>query len=63
MMGQRTSRFRQVDLTRALKGAVAAGIEVKRISIDAKGTIVLVIDAEKQDSDLSEYDLWKETYG
>ncbi len=38
--GART--FRQVDVTRALKGAVAAGIVVKRVEIERDGKIVVV---------------------
>lgn len=34
--------FKQRDVTRALKGAVAAGIGVKRVEIDRDGKIVIV---------------------
>jgi hypothetical protein len=34
--------FRQLDVTRALRAAVAAGIEVQRIEIHKDGKIVLV---------------------
>ena len=33
--------FRQGDVTRALKGAVKAGIDVQRIEIDRTGKIVI----------------------
>jgi hypothetical protein len=42
MMGRGPSTFRQTDLTRALKGTVAAGIEVSRVEIDKEGKIVIV---------------------
>jgi hypothetical protein len=35
--------FKQSDLTRAIKAAKAAGIEVTRIEIDPEGKIVVVI--------------------
>lgn len=35
--------FKQSDLTRAIKAAQAAGIEVSRIEIDREGKIVVVI--------------------
>ena len=36
------SKFRQHDLTRALKAAQAAGVEVARFEIEQDGKIVLV---------------------
>jgi len=41
-MSPRPAKFRQVDVTRALRGAKAAGLEVSRCEIDAQGKIVLV---------------------
>jgi hypothetical protein len=43
--------FRQKDLTRALRAAVAAGIAVQRIEIDKNGKITVV--AGMPDSDVS----------
>jgi len=40
----RLATFRQSDLTRAVKGAQAAGFDVKRIEIDRAGRIVLGSD-------------------
>lgn len=35
------AKFRQADVTRAVKGAQAAGIRVGRIQIDPRGQIVI----------------------
>ncbi len=45
--------FKQVDVTRALKGAVAAGVEVGRVEIEPDGKIVVWIkdDAVQGGSD------------
>jgi hypothetical protein len=37
----RPARFRQADVTRALKAARAAGIEVSKVEINADGGIVI----------------------
>ena len=47
-MSRRPSKFRQTDLTRALKGALAAGIEIERVEIDKDGKIVVVAGAPEQ---------------
>lgn len=44
MPSPRPSPFKQIDVTRAAKGALAAGLEVERIEIDAEGKIVIVFD-------------------
>lgn len=41
-MARRPSTFRQRDITRALRGAKAAGIQIHRVEIDRAGTIVIV---------------------
>lgn len=40
-MTRSASRFRQMDVTRALKGAQVAGVEPTRLEIDVSGKIVL----------------------
>jgi hypothetical protein len=41
-VSRRPSKFRQTDLTRALKGARALGIEIARFEIDNDGRIIVV---------------------
>jgi hypothetical protein len=41
-MSRKPSKFSQSDVTRALKGAVGAGIAVSRVEIDKEGTIVII---------------------
>jgi hypothetical protein len=41
-LSRRPCIFRQTDLTRAVKAALAAGIEIQRIEIDRDGKIVVV---------------------
>jgi hypothetical protein len=41
-VSRRPSKFRQTDLTRALKGARAAGVEIARVEIDNDGRIIVV---------------------
>jgi hypothetical protein len=50
--------FRQTDLTRALKGARAAGIEISRVEIDRDGRIVVVVAKREKDSGIVEYNEW-----
>jgi hypothetical protein len=41
-MSPRPAKFRQVDVTRALRAAKASGLEITRVEIDAEGKIVVV---------------------
>jgi hypothetical protein len=43
------STFRQKDVTRALRAAAAAGIEVRRVEIDKDGKIVVVTCKPKEE--------------
>ena len=56
-MSRRPCTFRQQDVTRALKAAVAAGVEIHRIEIDKAGKIVLVaVRAGQSQSQINEWD-------
>jgi hypothetical protein len=41
-MGRRSCTFRQQDVTRALRAALAAGLVVDKVEIDRVGKIVIV---------------------
>jgi hypothetical protein len=41
-LSRRPCPFRETDLKRALKGALAAGMEIARIEIDKDGRIIVV---------------------
>jgi hypothetical protein len=50
-MSRAPATFRQTDVTKALKAAVAAGLRVTGFEIDPQGKIRVVIDrTEAQDS-------------
>jgi hypothetical protein len=41
-MSRRASAFRQIDVSRACRGAAAAGVEISKVEIDTDGKIVIV---------------------
>jgi len=43
MSERRVSPFKQIDVTRVLKGAKAAGMDVAKVEIDKDGRIVVII--------------------
>lgn len=49
VMSRGPQRFRQVDVTKVLKAANAAGLDVKRVEIDRDGKIVVI--AGKSDAE------------
>jgi hypothetical protein len=52
--GQHT--FKQGDVTKALKGAVNAGLRVQRVEIDRQGKIVLVTSGTPSAATGNEWD-------
>jgi hypothetical protein len=55
-MSRRPSTFKQQDVTRALRAAVAAGIEVQRVEIAKDGRIVIVASPGAAASSLDDLD-------
>jgi hypothetical protein len=54
-----TSSFKQVDVTRALRAARAAGVEIDRVEIDsATGKIVIISKNDRGDERASDLDKW-----
>jgi hypothetical protein len=52
------SKFRQSELTRALKAALAAGLEVAAVEIDPSGKIVIMTGAKELASSANALDKW-----
>jgi Cys-tRNA synthase (O-phospho-L-seryl-tRNA:Cys-tRNA synthase) len=59
----RPAKFRQIDVTRALKAAKAAGVSISRCEIDAEGKIVIVSDVAHMATTVAPgrtaYERWK----
>ena len=55
-MSRAPSTFRQSDVTRAIKAAVAAGVEIQRVEIDPNGRIVIVTATEAERREVNEWD-------
>lgn len=49
-------RFKQSDVTRAFKGALAAGIAVRQVEIDPSGKIVILPEASSVKTAANEWD-------
>jgi hypothetical protein len=67
-MTRAASPFRQADVTRAIKGAVAAGVDIARVEIDRTGKIVIVtgkpLDATSPQDELNrELQEWEAGHG
>lgn len=54
----RRQTFRQADVSRALKGAKGAGLEILRVEIDQTGKIVIVSGQAVTDA-LDHHAAWK----
>jgi hypothetical protein len=57
-MSRRPALFRQMDVTNPIRGALKAGLPVRRVEIDAAGKIV-VICAEEAPKQLEMADGWE----
>lgn len=58
-MSRGPATFKQTDVTRALKGALAAGMNVGRVEIDREGRIVIVAPSQKPEPQ-GDLDRWLE---
>jgi hypothetical protein len=52
------SKFRQSDLTRALKAAISAGLQVASVEIDPSGKIIIMTGAKEPASPANALDKW-----
>lgn len=50
--------FKQADVTRAIKGAIAAGMKVARAEIDQTGRIIVFSPSDDPVKPSSELDRW-----
>ncbi|MCX2698356.1 hypothetical protein [Ochrobactrum chromiisoli] len=50
--------FKQADVTRAIKGAIAAGMKVARAEIDQTGKIIVFSPSEDALKPTNELDKW-----
>jgi len=55
---RRACTFRQIAVTRALKGVIKAGIQVARVEIGENGTITLTLGKPESQVEVSELDNW-----
>ena len=51
--------FRQADISRAVKGATAAGLVIGRVEIDQDGKIVVVSGEGRSKETTTPLDAWK----
>jgi len=58
-MPRTPASFKQGDVTRALRGAVAAGIQVARIEIDPRTGHIIILTPQVLGSPIAPYDAWK----
>lgn len=61
MSSNRRLRFKEADVSRALKGALKAGLDVGRVEIDASGRIVILPKGAVTES-ANELDKWVERH-
>lgn len=57
-MARGSSGCKQRDITRALKGARDAGLEISRFEVDPEGRIV-VVAGSAQEEPATDFDRWK----
>jgi hypothetical protein len=55
-MSRGAQSFKQGDVTKALKGAVNAGLKIRRVEIDKTGKIILFTGAAGEPTSANEWD-------
>jgi hypothetical protein len=55
--------FKQTDVTRAIRAAVAAGVEVARVEVDKEGRIVIIAGKADSGAERNVRNGWDEKYG
>jgi hypothetical protein len=51
--------LKQADVTRALRGAVAAGVEIARVEIDPRAGSIVILTPRDFGTPVAAYDVWK----
>jgi hypothetical protein len=57
-MARAPSIFRQADVTRAVRAAIAAGVDIARIEIARDGRIVIIAGNSEPEGDQREANEW-----
>ena len=63
VMARAPSAFRQGDVTRALRAAKAAGVDIGRIEIHPNGRIIIVTETEAERQVCPPLDAWMAKHG
>jgi hypothetical protein len=58
-MPRYAARFRQADVTRVVKAAIAAGLAVDRVEIDADGKITVTTVQPPAAAPVDEFEAWE----
>ena len=59
VMARKPATFKQADVTRAVRGAVAAGVDVTCIEIDARTGNIVISTPRVHSQSVAPYDVWK----
>lgn len=62
-MSRPPNAFKQSDVTRAVKGVMAAGMNVKGVEIGKDGKIIVSVGNTEQPDEESELDQWRTLHG
>jgi hypothetical protein len=62
-MARAPSTFRQQDVTKAVRAAKAAGVDIARIEIARDGRIVIITEAEAERQVSAPLDAWMAKHG